>query len=324
MLVLNYGGTRLLHRYLPAVVRAADRLGPGQAVVSVVDNSVESAAADWLARRYPRVGLWRGPNRGLASFASVARSVPQPVLILCNNDVAPEQTAFVHLVSTLARHQDAFAVGPLVRTAATGEYEGCCSRLRPRWGLVGTEHTVPPLQHAPVETVSSGVVLAVRRDRFLALSGYRDAYFPGRYEDLELCLAARARGWPTLFEPRAVVHHGGSEAFRAAYHRGQLQYLTIRNAHLFMLRNACGRLFWCRYVPCTALRLTAALVVGQWPTLRAWLEAVRRCARAKRRDGGDAFLDEALLRDATSLPRPIQAPRDYGAPQAAEQLRASA
>ena len=54
----------------------------------------------------------------------------------------------------------------------------------------------------------SAASLLVRRSTWDAVGGFDEDYFPGYYEDVDLCLAIRAHGQQVLYEPRSqVVHH---------------------------------------------------------------------------------------------------------------------
>src|SRR5262249_21772461 len=57
---------------------------------------------------------------------------------------------------------------------------------------------------------ASGAALLVRRSDFDALGGFDPAY-RNSFEDLDLCLRARARGRKVVYCPTSVLHH-----FRAA------------------------------------------------------------------------------------------------------------
>jgi GT2 family glycosyltransferase len=47
-----------------------------------------------------------------------------------------------------------------------------------------------------------------RRERFAAVGGLDENSFPVAFNDVDLCLRLGARGWRSLYEPRAVlVHH---------------------------------------------------------------------------------------------------------------------
>lgn len=54
----------------------------------------------------------------------------------------------------------------------------------------------------------SGASLLVRRSTWNLTGGFDEDYFPGYYEDVDLCLAIRRHGQQVLYEPRSqVVHH---------------------------------------------------------------------------------------------------------------------
>ena len=62
---------------------------------------------------------------------------------------------------------------------------------------------------------ASGCALACRREVWDALGGLDPGFFPGYYEDVDLCLRARETGWATGYEPTAVVYHEESASLPA-------------------------------------------------------------------------------------------------------------
>ncbi len=54
---------------------------------------------------------------------------------------------------------------------------------------------------------ASAACLLVRRDAFNLVGGFDVAFGRGYYEDVDLCLALRERGFVTVYEPRSVVTH---------------------------------------------------------------------------------------------------------------------
>jgi GT2 family glycosyltransferase len=53
----------------------------------------------------------------------------------------------------------------------------------------------------------AGAGLLIRRAAFEALGGLDERYYPAYYEDLDLALRLRARGWRVVYEPGAVIEH---------------------------------------------------------------------------------------------------------------------
>jgi cellulose synthase/poly-beta-1,6-N-acetylglucosamine synthase-like glycosyltransferase len=56
--------------------------------------------------------------------------------------------------------------------------------------------------------------LLVRRELFVELGGFDQAYDPAYFEDVDLCLRLRAAGWTIVYEPSAVVVHHRSMSTR--------------------------------------------------------------------------------------------------------------
>ena len=54
--------------------------------------------------------------------------------------------------------------------------------------------------------------LVVARDKFLAVGGFDEQQFPVAFNDVDLCLKLTARGWPSLYEPRAMLIHHESKS----------------------------------------------------------------------------------------------------------------
>lgn len=67
---------------------------------------------------------------------------------------------------------------------------------------------------------TTGAALAIRRELFESLGGFNPAYERGYFEDVDLCLRARAAGALTVIQPACTLIHtvastGGSPYFKA-------------------------------------------------------------------------------------------------------------
>src|SRR5262249_55768564 len=62
------------------------------------------------------------------------------------------------------------------------------------------------LSAPPERAAVTGACMAISRAAFDALEGF-DPRFPVLYNDIDLCLRARRRGWRTIVEPRARLYH---------------------------------------------------------------------------------------------------------------------
>jgi GT2 family glycosyltransferase len=242
LLVLNYNGKGLLAECLPSVIEAAAH-APLPCSVSVVDNGSTDGSLEALASRWPTVGLFREPNRGLASFNHVVGRIDEPVAVLLNNDVKLDRAAVGPLVAALDTHTDALFSAPLCWSFDGHEYEGMRTRVRTRFGLVQGMCRVPGYEATlarPDLTASAGPVLAVDRARFLALGGYDPMYFPGRIEDLDLGFRGWMAGWKGYYVPESVAYHRGFASFAPAFGPVRCDLLATRNTLLFAWKNLSG------------------------------------------------------------------------------------
>jgi GT2 family glycosyltransferase len=243
ILVLNYNGQALLSECLPSVAAAAE----GSSIpcrLSVVDNGSTDGSLELLATRWPSVHVWREPNRGLASFNRVLAVLSEPVVLLLNNDVKLAPGAVEPLVHAVAENDDALFAAPLCWDFEGTLYEGMRTRVRSRFGMVQGLCRVPGHERALGArdlTAAAGPVLAVDRERFLALGGYDAVFFPGRIEDLDLGFRGWMAGWKGYYVPQSVAFHRGFGSFGPAFGRSGCDELALRNTLIFAWKNLAGR-----------------------------------------------------------------------------------
>ncbi len=277
ILILNYNGRGLLAECLPSVVAAAQR-APGHCAVGVVDNGSTDGSTEWLAAEWPEIRVWREPNRGLASFNHVLPRLDEPVVVLLNNDVKLDPDAVGPLAAAVAGHADALFAAPLCWGFDGRTYEGMRTRVRSRFGMVQGMSRVPgheALTGTPDLTAAAGPVLAVCREKFLAVGGYDPVFFPGRVEDLDLGFRGWMAGWSGYYVPGSVAYHRGFGAFGPAFGAAGCDRLAARNTLIFAWKNLsggrlAGHLAW------LPVRLVHALALGRWAFLRALGGAVKR------------------------------------------------
>ncbi|HWE35886.1 MAG TPA: glycosyltransferase [Isosphaeraceae bacterium] len=243
ILVLNFNGEGLLAECLPSVVAAARR-SRGPCWVGVVDNGSTDGSLAYLDASWPRVRVFREPNRGLATFNHVLPGLAERVVLLLNNDVKLDPDAVGPLVAAVEANPDALFAAPLCWDFEGRLYEGMRTRVRSRFGLVQGLCRVPGHESAiwsPDLTAAAGPVLAVDRAKFLALGGFDPLYFPGRIEDLDLGFRGWMAGWRGYYVPESVAYHRGFGSFAPAFGRAGCDALALRNSLLFAWKNLSGR-----------------------------------------------------------------------------------
>lgn len=275
ILVLNFNGRALLAECLPSVVTAAHQ-APRPCTVTVVDNGSTDDSLAYLANAWPQVQVIREPNRGLASFNTVLNRMSEEVVLLLNNDVKLEPDSIEPLVEAVESQDDALFSAPLCWTFDGREYEGMRTRVKTRYGLIQGMCRVPghlDLAHLPDLTASAGPILAVHRERFLALGGYDPVFFPGRIEDLDLGFRGWMAGWKGYYIPRSVGYHRGFGSFEPAFGKSGCDRLAARNSLVFAWKNLSGGRLW-NHFAWLPVRLAVSLLTGRKAFLAATLEAV--------------------------------------------------
>ncbi|MFH1968470.1 MAG: glycosyltransferase [bacterium] len=53
----------------------------------------------------------------------------------------------------------------------------------------------------------SAACLLVRRDLFNQIGGFDDIYSPARFEDVDICMEIRKRGYKVVYQPNSIVYH---------------------------------------------------------------------------------------------------------------------
>lgn len=192
--------------------------------VVVVDNDSDDPATLALldalpARSWPgrafRVLRHPGPFNYSAINNSAVAEVQGELICLLNNDIAMLRPDWLAIMATQALREEVGAVGAQLLypdgriqhagvVIGVGNAAGHAHRLlRPEQDGYFRRHALPQFVAAV-----TAACLVVRRERFLAVGGLDEANFPVAFNDVDLCLRLNARGWQSLYEPRAVlVHH---------------------------------------------------------------------------------------------------------------------
>jgi GT2 family glycosyltransferase len=213
---------------------------------------------------------------GLNAGAKAALAAGAERLLLLNNDTALAPGALRALGAALDADPQAGVVGPLVR-----------DRGRPGRVLsAGERHLLPLLcvprtllrhrgpARAPYAVAGvMGCAMLVTRACFEAVGGFAED-IEVYYEDVDFCLAARARGHRLLVAPGAIVEHDGMRGFAAGL-TPWAAFLKARNPWLVMRRHA-GVGSWLAFVPTYAAMIGASVA---WWTLRGRRDVARALVR---------------------------------------------
>ena len=189
-------------------------------------------------------GFSRACNQG-------ARETSAPLLLFLNPDATLEPGDARDTRrprSRRARVSGSWAPAPAAPTATSRFRPGPTSRSRPsgrqRRLVRGVLRRDPgalaeaEARHA-VEAEPdwvSGACLLARREAFLAVGGFDEAFFLYE-EDADLCRRVRAAGWQVVFTPAAEVRHSKGLSMARTPERARLEY---HRSHLRYYQKHCG------------------------------------------------------------------------------------
>lgn len=293
VVIPTWNGRQLLDDCLAAV--ASQTLAPDETIV--VDDGSTDETEQYLRQSHRTVRVIRhATNRGFAAAVNTGiKNSNGDFVVLLNNDAVVEPEWLGALVAeAISASSDVGMVTSKILRSDTGRIDTTGDFL--------TVHGVPwsrgsgELDYGQFDTfcdvfgACAGATL-YRRSMFDDIGMFDERFF-AYYEDVDLSVRARRRGWRARYAPSAVVHHRvhGTSGGR----RGFLRYQTTRNT-CFLLIKVMPTRAWARALP-SFVALQCANIVG---AVRAG--EVRDLVRAYRdalRYVSPLLEDRQALRDA--------------------------
>lgn len=246
VVIPNFNGWEILPETLDGLLRVLSASSLRVDVV-VVDDASTDDSRDLVGERYPEVRLVRSPvNRGFGPTCNLGvRASSSPLVYFLNSDVTV-QTGFLEPLLEQMRDENRFSVVSLNLHEDGRVQQPMQVTPELRWGQIRLRTMDrdevwrnPRLADVgPIYTLyGAGSSLLVRRDRFLELGGFADAFSPYYYEDADLGWRAWRRGWSTVVEPRSVVVHRNRGSIRATQDPRAVSMIRKRNRFLLLWRN---------------------------------------------------------------------------------------
>lgn len=214
--------------HLPATLRSiAAQDYPGSLQCIVVDNGGGSAALAQAVARAPDTLLLQPPtNLGFGGGCNLAvQHSRAAIVVLINPDVTLRPGFLQALAGALAEPGTGIAGAKLLfPDGRTVQHAGGLLDLP--LGLTshrGYHETDGPAYDMPTDVpYVTGAALAIWRDTWEHLGGCDERFWPAYYEEVDLCLRARAQGLRVCYVPAAVAEHQETSALgrsSVAYHR---------------------------------------------------------------------------------------------------------
>jgi GT2 family glycosyltransferase len=206
--VVTHGAERWVWRALGAIL---DHTEPPYEVI-VVDNASPSGMVKRLRTDVENLRLVvNETNRGFGPANNQAAAIARaPLLAFLNSDALVHDGWLAFLRQRLDSAADIAAVAPrLLNLDGTLQEAGALLYGNGYTQFVGfgDDPTLPGYRFPREVDYASAACLLVRSTAFAEVGGFAAEYAPAYYEDVDLCLELRRRGYRTLYEPRALVTH---------------------------------------------------------------------------------------------------------------------
>ena len=301
--------------------------------VVVLDNASVDGTVDIVARlqagplRHPLALVRLPENRGFCGAVNLGvRGSEAEAVLLVNPDATIAPDALGRMLAVLDEHPRCGTVQPKVLRTRTAAHEG---RELPTIDTTGHVLTRPRLVlnrgagepddgrfDAAGEVFGASGALVLHRRAML--EDIARGTGPGReyltedlvayFDDVELDLRARLRGWSTRYEPAAVGRHARAGASRRR--RRRVRVLNLANHALVVLGTEGGRSLGrdaAVVIPVWVLRMVAAVVRSPLALLLALtrMHLLPAATRRGRRDRARAVvpIEEIIARWCEPLPR---------------------
>jgi GT2 family glycosyltransferase len=210
--LVSYGGREL-------VVRCLELLAEHTTVpyrVIVADSASPDGTGPWLAEHLTGATVVQMPaNLGFGAGGNLAvRHADTELLCFLNADIEVSDGWLDPLLAFLDARPEVAAVSPVLLNQDGSVQEAGSVVGGDGWCRAVSEDE----PFAREVDYASAACLVVRRSAFLAAGGFSPEYEIAYFEDVDLMLSLRARGWQTWLVPTSQVthaRHGSSSSARA-------------------------------------------------------------------------------------------------------------
>ena len=200
IVILNYNGEEMLAKCLPSIA-AAVLTAKTPTAVTILDNLSSDKSEEFVRTYFPDMAfIIASENLVLCSYNGYLKTITEPIVILLNNDIRVDPNFIDPMAAKFKEDPTTFLVAPRIRSFDGNSLEGVDTRAGMKFGMFWASARYPGYEAnemVPSATYACGFG-AFSREKFLDLGGYDPVYFPGIFEDMDLCLKAQRAGASSL------------------------------------------------------------------------------------------------------------------------------
>jgi len=195
--------------------------------VIIVDNASTDRTGDLLGRTKNARLISNSENIGFLKACNIgAKAARGNYILFLNNDTQVTAGWLTGLVSAIETYPGCGAAGAkMLMPDGRLQEAGCIIWKDGSTSLYGrgANPFVPEVSHLREVDYCGGACLLVRQDLFSELGGFDERYAPAYYEEADLCMGVRDRGYKVVYQPASsVIHYEyGSGSFKKALKTAQ-------------------------------------------------------------------------------------------------------
>ncbi len=246
IVILNWNGTHLMERYLPAVVRYS-----GDAEIIVADNASTDGSADFVRCKYPGIRIIKNAeNGGFAKGYNIAlKEVTADIYCLLNSDVEVAPNWLEPIYEAFRLHPEAAIIQPKILDLLNKdyfEYAGAAGGFLDQFGYPFCRGRIFQClekdegQYDDTREIfwATGACMFLKRDVFNSLGGFDEDYF-AHQEEVDLCWRAQNAGYKIYYVGTSRVYHLGGSTLSNM--NPKKTYLNFRNSLYSITKNLPGK-----------------------------------------------------------------------------------
>lgn len=253
VVIPNWRGRELLKKNLPSIVKC------GFDEIIVVDDASPDESNQLLKKDFPQVKIVKH-NKNLGFVDSIndgVRGAAGDIVFLFNLDVYPTSNIIKPVLQHFEKDEKVFAVSL---------HEKGYGWAKPSLENGYVTHTQGEESKSPHQSFwASGGSSAFRKSVWYKLGGFDKMLAPFYWEDLEIGLRARKRGYKILWEPEACVVHKHESIINPKYFSSRyLNLIKDRNQLTVTWKHFTSKELLVYHLPGLLKRLVR---LGYWAVL---------------------------------------------------------
>lgn len=248
IIIVNWNGKLYLEKCLHSLSRIY--YPKDKTKIILVDNGSKDGSVSWARREHPKIRIIESTvNVGFAKANNIAINTAfidndVKYIATLNNDTEVDRNWLFKLVEFMERNKKVgMAVGKILQFYNRRKIDSCGDCIsKDGYRIINRGYGEEDYGQydIPMEVFSASAAASIYRRKTLEdikiCSEFFDEDFLSYFEDVDLNMRARLRGWLCFYVPGATVYHIGS-ATSSKMGKEYKEYLSRRNRILSIIKN---------------------------------------------------------------------------------------